>query len=197
MKYQSLQQEVVKLTAENDVLKSIVRDKMSSEIKRRVLAQCKTEVNAGNAIVTSSKSQATSMLEANDFSLIAAIQAAQRSFVITDPLLPDNPIVYASQGFLELSGYSMDEVVGRNCRFMQGPETDQAQVLRLRQGIYEGVDTSACLLNYRKDGSTFFNQIFIAALRDINMKIVNYVGVQLEVTTPFYIFYGFSLRHFV
>ncbi len=62
-----------------------------------------------------------------------------------------------------------------------GPKTDQKQVLVLRKGVYLGEDTTTILLNYRKDGSTFFNQIFIAALRDINMKIVNYVGVQLEV----------------
>ena len=135
--------------------------------------------------MTTTKQKATSLLDSKDFSLIAAIQSAQRSFVITDPLLPDNPIVYASQGFLELSGYSMEEVVGRNCRFMQGPKTDPSQVLALRKGIVEGVDTSVCLLNYRKNGTTFFNQVFVAALRDIDMRIVNYVGVQLEVKSSF------------
>ena len=61
----------------------------------------------------------TSVLEKDDFNLIQAIQAAQRSFVITDPSLPDNPIIFASKGFLELSGYQLEDVLGRNCRFLQ------------------------------------------------------------------------------
>ncbi len=85
-------------------------------------------------------------------------------FVITDPLLKDNPIVYASQGFLQLSGYSLEEVLGRNCRFMQGVDTDRKKVAELHKAITEGVDCSVCLLNYKKDGSTFWNQVFQASL---------------------------------
>ena len=105
-----------------------------------------------------------------------------RSFCITDPTLPDNPIIFASKGFLDLSGYSLGEVLGRNCRFLQGPGTDQTQVEILRKGILNGVDTSICLLNYKADGTPFYNQIFVAGLRDASRKIINYVGVQVEVS---------------
>jgi PAS domain S-box-containing protein len=115
---------------------------------------------------------------------MAAIQAAQRSFVITDPSLPDNPIIFASKGFLELSGYPLEEILGRNCRFLQGPGTDTAQVEALRKGIAAGEDTSVCFLNYRADGTPFYNQVFVAALRDEDKKIINYVGVQVEIKPP-------------
>lgn len=80
---------------------------------------------------------------------------------------------------------SLEEVLGRNCRFLQGPNTDPHQVEVLRKGIADGVDTSVCLLNYRADGSQFYNQIFVAALRDADHKIINYVGVQVEVSQVF------------
>jgi PAS domain S-box-containing protein len=94
--------------------------------------------------------------------------------------LPDNPIVYASQGFLNLTGYSLDQILGRNCRFLQGPETDPKSVERIRKAIDQGNDMSVCLLNYRVDGTTFWNQFFIAALRDQNGNVTNFVGVQCK-----------------
>ncbi|GMH77467.1 hypothetical protein TL16_g07420, partial [Triparma laevis f. inornata] len=103
-------------------------------------------------------------------------------FVVTDPSLPDNPIVYATQGFLSLTGYTLPQVLGRNCRFLQGPDTDPKAVEKIRLSIEQGNDMSVCLLNYRVDGSTFWNQFFIAALRDANGDVTNYVGVQCKVS---------------
>lgn len=65
---------------------------------------------------TESMAEATALLEKGDFNLVKALQTAQQSFVVTDPSLPDNPVVFASQGFLEMTGYRMDQVLGRNCR---------------------------------------------------------------------------------
>lgn len=160
------------------MLKGIVKQKMGSDLKQQILSECSSELPA---IIAEQTSGATSLLEKADFSLMSAIQAAQRSFCITDPALPDNPIIFASKGFLDLSGYKLNEVLGRNCRFMQGPSTDQSQVEILRKGIMSGVDTSICLLNYKADGTPFYNQIFVAGLRDSSRKIINYVGVQVEV----------------
>mgnify|MGYP006268524553 FL=1 len=116
-----------------------------------------------------------------DFRLMLALQAAQQNFAVSDPSLPDNPIVYASRGFLTLTGYQMSQVVGRNCRFLQGPGTDPKMVDRIRTGVAAGEDTSVCLLNYKADGTPFWNQFFVAALRDADGTVVNYVGVQCEV----------------
>lgn len=87
---------------------------------------------------------------------MSALTGSQQNFAISDPTLPDNPIVFVSQGFLELTGYTMSECLGRNCRFLQGPGTDQKAVEVIRRGIADGVDTSVCLLNYRADGSVRF-----------------------------------------
>ncbi|KAL7483605.1 hypothetical protein ACHAW6_009245 [Cyclotella cf. meneghiniana] len=117
-----------------------------------------------------------------DYRLMSALSGSQQNFAISDPSLPDNPIVYVSQGFLDLTGYTLDQVLGRNCRFLQGPGTDQAAVDVIRRGVREGVDTSVCLLNYKADGSPFWNQFFVAALRDAENNVVNFVGVQCEVS---------------
>ncbi|EGB04394.1 hypothetical protein AURANDRAFT_9009, partial [Aureococcus anophagefferens] len=104
-----------------------------------------------------------------------------RSFVITDPTLPDNPIVFASGGFLSLTGYKLEQVLGRNCRFLQGPRTDARAVGKIREAIKHGTDVQICLLNYKIDSTTFWNHFFIAALRDDAGDVVNFLGVQIEV----------------
>mmetsp|Transcript_19277 Transcript_19277/g.43694 ORF Transcript_19277/g.43694 Transcript_19277/m.43694 type:complete len:522 (+) Transcript_19277:247-1812(+) len=136
-------------------------------------------------VASSSSPQAVTVLEDPDFLFIKALKQGKQNFVITDPHLPDNPIIYASQGFLDITGYSLDQVLGRNCRFIQGPLTDLDEVAKMRKAISEGADTSVCLLNYRMDGSTFWNQVHCAPLRNQYGEIVNFVGVQCEVTHKF------------
>lgn len=116
-----------------------------------------------------------------DYRLIHSLVISQQNFVLSDPSLPDNPIVYASEGFCKLSGYKRDEILGRNCRFLQGPGTDQAAVEVIREGVAAGKDISVCLLNYKADGTPFWNQFFVGALRDSEGNVVNFVGVQCEV----------------
>jgi len=177
--FESLQKQVTQLAAENDLLKGVIKQRLDNEdVKCKILSQCKAELPD---VVTANSELATSVLGKGDFNLVTAIQAAQRSFVITDPSLPDNPIIFASKGFLDMCGYQLEEVLGRNCRFLQGPGTDPKQVEVLRQGIRDGTDTSVCMLNYKADGTQFYNQIFVAALRDASNKIINYVGVQVEI----------------
>lgn len=119
-----------------------------------------------------------------DFRLIQALCSSQQNFVLSDPSLPDNPIVYCSEGFCKITGYRRHEIIGRNCRFLQGPGTDANAVDVIRKGVAEGRDISVCLLNYKADGTPFWNQFFVAALRDGDGSVVNYVGVQCEVNVP-------------
>jgi PAS domain S-box-containing protein len=184
---ESLQQSVSLLKEENDKLKSSIRshlgDKEADELlKKENLANTAA---ASNSLIATNSKEANKVLDDPDFSFIKALQTAQQNFVVTDPSLPDNPIVYATQGFLNLTGYSLDQVLGRNCRFLQGPETDPKAVEKIRKSIEEGTDMSVCLLNYRVDGTTFWNQFFIAALRDAAGNITNYVGVQCKVSDQY------------
>eukprot|EP01036_Dinobryon_divergens_P028715 gene28715-37707_t len=128
-----------------------------------------------------SKSVVSRVLMEPDYRLIESITIAQQNFCLTDPSLPDNPIVYVSEGFCKLTGYRREQVVGRNCRFLQGEGTDQCAVDIIRKGIEEGRDVSVCLLNYKASGAPFWNQFFVSALRDSFGHVVNYVGIQCEV----------------
>jgi len=181
---ESLQQSVALLKEENEKLKQSLRQHLGEE-KGNELIDGKETANGGGGnegLLASSQGIANKVLDDPDFSFIKALQTAQQNFVVTDPSLPDNPIVYASQGFLNLTGYSLDQILGRNCRFLQGPETDPKAVDRIRKAIIGGNDMSVCLLNYRVDGTTFWNQFFIAALRDAAGNVTNFVGVQCKVS---------------
>ncbi len=112
----------------------------------------------------------------------AAVRATRMPMLITDPSRPDNPIVFANEAFQDLTGYSREEVIGRNCRFLQGPETDPAVVARLRDAIHEGRDVAVDLLNYRKDGSTFWNALYMSPVRSDDGGIRFFFASQLDVT---------------
>jgi PAS domain S-box-containing protein len=107
---------------------------------------------------------------------------AKPHFIITDPLAEDNPIVFASSGFFELSGYSASEVLGHNCRFLQGPATNPDTIDEIRKAVLDGSDCHVVLLNYRKDGTPFWNDLFIAPLRDPAGTVVHFVGIQSNVS---------------
>jgi two-component system, cell cycle sensor histidine kinase and response regulator CckA len=111
-----------------------------------------------------------------------AIRAATQGLLITDPSQPDNPIVYVSPGFERITGYRSEEVLGRNCRFLQGKDTDPAAVIRLRGAIEAGVACSVELLNHGKDGHPFWNELSISPVRDEAGRLTHFVGVQTDVT---------------
>ena len=111
-----------------------------------------------------------------------AVQAGSQGILITNPLLPDNPIVYASPGFERMSGYTAAEVFGKNCQFMRGVDTDPAATAQVREAIAAGRACSVELLNYRKDGTPFWNHLAISPVNDSDGKVTNFVGVQTDVT---------------
>eukprot|EP01034_Spumella_vulgaris_P029243 gene29243-36260_t len=115
-----------------------------------------------------------------DHQLMNSLTQSQANFLITDPSLPDNPIVYASDGFCNLTGYKRSDVLGRNCRFLQGPGTDPIANELIREGLRSHNDVTVCLLNYKADGTPFWNQFYLASLKDREGKIVNFMGVQCD-----------------
>ncbi|KAG9451842.1 hypothetical protein H6P81_004746 [Aristolochia fimbriata] len=104
----------------------------------------------------------------------------KQSFVLTDPHLPDMPIVYASDAFLNLTGYSRQEALGRNCKFLCGPDTNVETSSQMRDCIQQQKPCTVRILNYRKDGSSFWNLLHISPVRNASGKIAFYVGVQIE-----------------
>lgn len=112
---------------------------------------------------------------------LAGLSRARVSMVMTDTRQDDNPIVYVNDAFTELTGYARQTSIGRNCRFLQGPETDQAAVTRIRRSVEACEEISVELLNYRADGSTFRNRVIISPVVDETAGCIFFVGLQLEV----------------
>jgi PAS domain S-box-containing protein len=100
----------------------------------------------------------------------------------TQPMTASNPIIYANEGFERLTGYAKNEVVGRNCRFLQGPNTDPDAVRTIRNSLAKGTECTVQLLNYRKDGTPFWNRLSITPLRNKRGEITHFVGIQSDVT---------------
>lgn len=115
--------------------------------------------------------ETTQLAESTDIANTSA------GIVVTDPNQHDNPITYVNRGFTILTGYDADEVVGRNCRLLQGEETDLADISRLREAIAEGSEIESTLVNYRKDGKAFLNRLLLAPIKDESGGITAYFGV--------------------
>merc|ERR1712238_215177 len=188
---ESLQEQVASLQRENQRLRILVQDNIP-EHAQVIISECCTSSPLFADGVLSSSEQHTgedesvegkkaSALVRSDFQLIDSLSAGQQNFVLSDPRLPDNPIVFATPGFYKLTGYTTEQVLGRNCRFLQGSGTDPKTVDIVRKAIQSGSDCTVCILNYKADGTPFWNQFFVAALRDSDNCIVNYVGVQTEI----------------
>ena len=111
-----------------------------------------------------------------------AVVAAGLSFTISDPRLPDNPLVFVNPAFERTTGYSREEVQGRNCRFLQGPDTDPDAVEAVREALRSREHRTITLLNYRKDGSAFWNELAISPVLDATGELTHFVGIQSDVT---------------
>ncbi|MDY8108159.1 histidine kinase dimerization/phosphoacceptor domain -containing protein [Fulvimarina sp. 2208YS6-2-32] len=112
----------------------------------------------------------------------AAVRSTRMPMIVTDPRKSDNPIVFANDAFIRLSGYSRDECMGVNCRFLQGPDTDPAAIDRLREAVAARTDVSVEILNYRKDGSTFWNALYMSPVFGHDGDLQFFFASQLDVT---------------
>lgn len=110
-----------------------------------------------------------------------AMEMTRMAMTITNPRLADNPIVLANQAFLDLTGYTSDEILGRNCRFLQGPDTAPAALQAIRDAIADQNGITLDLLNYRKDGSAFWNDLKICPVLDTNGELLYYFASQSDV----------------
>jgi PAS domain S-box-containing protein len=113
--------------------------------------------------------------------LIASIELTSIATVITNPRLPDNPIIAVNPAFEQLTGHEASQVVGRNCRLLRGPDTEPEASARLREAVREGRPAMVELLNYRRDGTAFQNAVMIAPVLGEDGSPVLYIGSQMEI----------------
>lgn len=116
------------------------------------------------------------------FVLSQILDTCVNGITLSDPDQPDNPIVYANKAFEAVTGYAQDEILGRNCRFLQGSDRDQPEIDRIRVALRDHVPVTVILRNYRKDGRLFYNQFTIRPLIDPEGKLIYYLGIQYDVT---------------
>jgi len=111
-----------------------------------------------------------------------AIESSSNGIVITDATLADNPIIYLNPSFERITGYGRAELIGKNCRLLQGPDTSQEAVKELRTAIEEGRTSQVILQNFRKDGSLFWNELSIAPVYNSRRHLTHFIGVQTDIT---------------
>ncbi|MCO7234129.1 MULTISPECIES: EAL domain-containing protein [Halomonadaceae] len=110
------------------------------------------------------------------------IQATPNGVVMADATQPDMPLVYANEAFYRLTGYTPLEVLGRNCRFLQGPDTDPEALAVIRRAIIERQSTETTLRNYHKDGTPFWNHLSLSPVFDADGACTHYIGIQQDIT---------------
>ncbi len=112
----------------------------------------------------------------------AAVRATRMPTIITDPRQRDNPVVFANDAFFRLTGYQREEILGHNCRFLQGPETDMATVARIGAALKAAEPIEVDIRNYRKDGELFWNRLLLAPLHDAAGNLAYFFANQVDVT---------------
>jgi diguanylate cyclase (GGDEF)-like protein/PAS domain S-box-containing protein len=111
-----------------------------------------------------------------------AITASSNGIAITDAQLPDNPVVYVNPSFEKMTGYSAAEIIGRNLRFLQGADTEQPGLKKLRASIGARKDCTIVVRNYRKDGTVFWNELHISPVQNERGQLTHFIGVQTDIT---------------
>jgi len=111
-----------------------------------------------------------------------ALESTSEGVVIADCTQPRMPVIYVNRAFTSMTGYLPEEVVGRNCRFLQGPQTDPAARQQIREAIAQQHSCKVEILNYRKDGTSFWNLLSLTPVRDETGGVTHFIGIQSDVT---------------
>ncbi len=122
-----------------------------------------------------------------------SVEASTNGVIIVDAQRHDLPMVYVNAAFERITGYSRNQILGQNCRFLQGEETDPATLAKLRQGIYTQQDVHVVIRNYRSNGMPFWNDLYVSPVRDAAGVVTHFVGVQNDITAQRE--YQAQLRH--
>ena len=109
-----------------------------------------------------------------------SLDALPRGILITDCQQEDDPIIYVNKYFLEMSGYDESEILGKNCRFMQGKETDTESLKKLAIAIEKRESVTVKMINYRKNGEQFVNEFTISPVKNQNGEVTHCIGLEIE-----------------
>lgn len=139
-----------------------------------------TEVE--NAPVTQDRPQTQIPPELDDAVLRQAIESARDGVSISDAINPENPLVYVNPAFEKMTGYHADEILGTNCRFLQGNQTNQPEVAKIRRAIERGESCIVTLRNFTRSGKLFYNELSMAPVHDAKGCLTHYIGIQKDVT---------------
>lgn len=149
---------------------------------RAVHVECVTSATGSSVRLSLLDVTAQRIAEAQLLLRDRAMRVLTHGIVITDPMQPENPIIYVNDGFESLTGYRASDAMGRNCRFLQGADTDPNTVRLLRAAVLGGLPCSVEILNYRKSGVPYWCALSITPVRDSSGRLVQFVGVQVDIT---------------
>ena len=114
--------------------------------------------------------------------LISAVQNSTEAMVLSDPHQPDHPLIAANRAFASMTGYGMEDIVGHNCRFLQGKNTDFETAQRIKAAIKEETGCIEWIVNHRQNGRAFWNLLFLCPVHDRAGRLLHYFGNQMDIT---------------
>lgn len=154
---------------------------------RQAIAQLEIRRNLASVVRITAKCKQTEeamwKTTAENLKLAPALASVSDGVLITDPHQLDNPIIYSNPAFSRITGYEPDEIVGKNCRFLQGPNTDPQTVARIRSCIAQRREVQATILNYTKDGQPFWTELKISPVFSDEGNLLYFVGIQTDITS--------------
>lgn len=110
------------------------------------------------------------------------LDPSAQALTLSDIRAPDAPLVYVNQGFEKMTGYRRKDAIGQNCRFLQGPDTSPDAVAQMRAAIEHGEPLLIDVLNYRQNGTPFWNRLSLAPVADSSGRVTHYIGIQSDIT---------------
>ena len=164
------EEEYRRLREENEQLR-----KSNEELQRRLRTSA-SSANANETALSNNLLRKLAPLKE------LAMDSLEEGVTIADFTHPLQPLVFANQGFTEITGYTVDETVGKNCRFLQGPETEPEVVKKIKHAVMNGLSITCQLKNYKKNGEMFINNLSLKPIRNEDSVVTHYVGIQSDVT---------------
>jgi PAS domain S-box-containing protein len=142
------------------------------------------------------KNLAKTLQISNMHSLEYILESIRTPVTITDHLQADEPIIFCNKAFLDLTGYDRDEVIGKNCRFLQGPETDKSEIQKIKDALSKDSHIRVTFKNYFKGGKEFINDLMVTPIKNSDGKVTHFLGMQMNVTQIVkQAYYEQQLRH--